>query len=250
MDIETVPDSVRMLYARPRIRGLRITRMEEKTLGRFLLTPETAWSLGTSNIGVFVGNSRPLGATIERLKRLEDHSADAPTWVVIAASKKMAAVIVDRWFLSEGAKPMAVTTLKLPKARSNILLCTPETLCGVLAQATPNIAGLILIDMLCHVHKLRSGFESGNFHVGNDRPQFLADFRNSLGVGGWTPPLFILTQKPAKSVWTDNVVRAYCLDALWFLEGRYLDFGEEEDAFTSAASPSEVITHDCGNVQL
>jgi hypothetical protein len=70
----------------------------------------------------------------------------------------------------------------------------------------------------------------------------LASFRNSLGFNGWAPPLFVLTQKPAKSVWTNTVARAYCLDALWFLEGRDLYFGEEGDALTSTASPSEAIS--------
>jgi hypothetical protein len=242
MDQETIPNSVKMLYARPRIRGLRITRMEETVLGRFRLTPETAWSLGTSNIGVFVGNSPPLGATIERLKRLEEHSPDAPTWVVVAAAKKMAAVIVHRWFLPEGARPVTVSTLELPKAHANIRLCTPETLRRVPAQEKTNIAGLILLDMLAHVHKFRNGFDVHGFHVSNDRPQLLANFRNSLDFGGWAPPLFILTQKPAKSIWTDTVARAYCLDALWFLEGRELYFGEDGDAHTSTTSPPVAIS--------
>lgn len=220
MSDESIPTFSASLYARPCIGGARITRTDEKSLGPFLLDREAAWSLGTNNFGVFVGNSRPLDSTIYKLIRLEDNSPEVPTWVIIAASTKMAAVFVQRWFLPEGAKPVALTRLKLPRTRSNILVCTPETLRLVPDHAKSNIAGLILVDMLCHVHKARRG---------NDRPQLVANFRNSLSLGRWSPPLFILTEKPAKSVDHDIVARAYCLEALWFLEGRTVFFYDDEE---------------------
>ena len=130
----------------------------------------------------------------------------------------MAAVIAHRWFQAEPGSWVAPTTLILPKYHLNIILCTPESLRRVKADEQRPIAAIILIDMLCNVHQAR-GFERGKFHIANDRPQLVASFRNLLLCDGWAPPLIILTQRPAKSVWTDTVARAYCLDALWFVDG-------------------------------
>jgi hypothetical protein len=102
-----------------------------------------------------------------------------------------------------------------------MVLCTPESLRHVRPDERRPIAAILLIDMLCNVHLAR-GVENGDFRVANDRPQHVARFRNSLSRGGWAPPLIILSQRPAKSVWTDTVARAYCLDALWFVDGRGL----------------------------
>ena len=201
---------------RPEIAGYRISRKEESFLGVFRLTADTAWELGTANVGVFVGGTPALGKTIERLKGLE--SPDAANWVLVAATKKMAAAIECRWFQAESGNWVAPTTLILPRYHRNIILCTPESLRRVEADKKRSIAAIILIDMLCNVHKAR-GFERGNFHIENDRPQLIANFRNSLLRDGWAPPFILLTQKPAKSVWTDQVAGAYCLDALWFVEG-------------------------------
>ena len=228
MESETVPDAIRAVYKRPRIESCRISRMEEKALGSFSLDSPTAWRLGTNNIGVFVGEMPALGRTIEILEALEDPAPDAPKWVLVAATKKMAAVICQRWFISEKRR-VAASTLKLPQVRANIWLCTPETLKKAAPADPSRIAGLLLIDMLCQVHKAR-GLDNGAFHVRNDRPQNIANYRSSLCVDGWSPPLFVLSQKPAKSVWTDTVARSYCLEALWFLDGKTFTCSEREDA--------------------
>jgi hypothetical protein len=228
MDYVPIPEYILNLYTTTGIAGYRISRMEESFLGMFRLTAETAWTLGTANVGVFVGGGPALGKTIERLKGLE--RPDAAKWVVVAATKKMAAVIADRWFQAESGNRVVPSTLILPRYHRNIILCTPESLHRVEANEQRSIAAIILIDMLCNVHKAR-GFERGNFHIANDRPQLVANFRNSLLRDGWAPPLIVLTQKPAKSVWIDPLVRAYCLDDLWFVDGSGL---------TSFAADSEL----------
>ncbi len=216
MDNAPIPDDIFELYSTVGLAGYRVTRRDESFLGVFRLTPETAWELGTANVGVFIGGTPALGKTIERLKRLE--SPDAANWVLVAATKKMAATIECRWFQGESVNWVAPTTLILPRYHRNIILCTPESLRRVDADKKRSIAAMILIDMLCNVHKAR-GFERGNFHIENDRPQLIANFRNSLLRDGWAPPFILLTQKPTKSVWTDQVARAYCLEALLFLDG-------------------------------
>jgi hypothetical protein len=219
MDDEPIPEHIIDLYSTAGLAGYRITRREESFLGLFRLTADTAWELGTANVGVFVGGTPALGKTIERLRRLE--SPGTARWVLVAATKKMAAVIARQWFQAESGSWVAPTRLTLPRYHMNLVLCTPESLRQVQPDERRPIAAIILIDMLCNVHLAR-GFENGDFHVANDRPQHVANFRNSLSRGGWAPPLIILTRKPAKSVWTDTVAQAFGLDALWFVDGRGL----------------------------
>ena len=52
----------------------------------------------------------------------------------------------------------------------------------------------MMLDLQCVVHKAR-GFNSGNFRVRHDRPQLIVDFRPSLAIGQWAPPLIFLSQK-------------------------------------------------------
>ena len=84
-----------------------------------------------------------------------------------------------------------------------------------------DVAGIILLDLQCMVHRAR-GFNNGNFRVCHDRPQLIVDFRSCLSVGQWAPPLIFLSQKPAKSVSTITMQRAYCLEAFHFVDGKTL----------------------------
>jgi hypothetical protein len=139
--------------------------------------------------------------------------------MVIAATKKMAAVIAQKW-ITPSERLIAVTTLRLPETRNNITLATPESLKRISGGDRSCVAGLILIDTLCNVHLARSMPRRGRFVIHNDRPQLIADFRNSLSTEGWAPPLIILTQQPAKSEWTSDIARTYCLEGFWFIDGQ------------------------------
>ena len=68
MDDEPIPKQIRDLYTNAGLAGYRISRVEESFLGVFRLTADTAWELGTANVGVFVGGTPALGKTIETLK--------------------------------------------------------------------------------------------------------------------------------------------------------------------------------------
>ncbi len=223
MTDEHVLPEVGELYQDAWIRGTRITRLEERRLGQFGLDVETAWMLGTNNTGVFVGGCPPLGGTIDVIRGLQKSSPES-RWILVAATKKMAAVMIQRWLGEGQVLRVAVTTLKLPQSYGNIILTTPESLRKVEGDDHYGVAGMIVVDMLCHIHQAR-GMQNGAFVVRNDRPQLVANFRNSIAVGRWLPPVIFLTQKPAKSVMTDNVARAYCLDAWCFVDGRSLRCG-------------------------
>ena len=138
------------------------------------------------------------------LRRLD--SLGAARWVLVAATRRTAAAIASRLFHADSGS-RAAPTLRLPRYHANAVLCTPESLRHVPPDERRPFAGIILIDMLCEVHLAR-GFENGDYHVANDRPQHVASFRNSLSRDGWAPPLIMSTQRPAKSVWTDTVARS------------------------------------------
>lgn len=234
MSRERPPTGITSRYRDAWIRGPRITRLEENRLGWFELDSETAWMLGTNNIGVFVGNCKPLGGTIDVIRALHD-ATPGSEWIVVAATKKMAAVLIKRWFREDQVGRVAVTTLKLPQVYSNIILATPESLRRIERHRIDRVSGIIVLDMLCHIHKAR-GMKNRNFYVRNDRPQLIADFRNDVALDGWLPPMIFLTQKAAKSVTTDSIARAYCLDAWWFVDGKCLRCGPRSNVPEGGAS--------------
>src|SRR3989304_5693266 len=175
---------------------------------------------GLYNFGVFVGNCGGLGRAIAQLKNL-DRTDDGGLWVVICATRKMNAVLYADWKLDRTSfvPPQRVPTYW---ATSRLLFSTPEGLPKIDKSALdghPGVAGLILLDMMCFVHKARSMTTRYNFHVNNDRPQHIANFSARLSHDGWQPPLIVCIENPAKSVWTTDMLSPYCLDAWWFVDG-------------------------------
>jgi hypothetical protein len=111
-----------------------------------------------------------------------------------------------------------------PQNHGNIVVATPESLQRIGVSEQQDVAALNVVDPECYVH-LGRGFTRGNFHVQNDRPQLIANFRHSVELENWLPPLILLTEKPAKSITTDPIARAYCLDAWWFVNGATTRWG-------------------------
>ena len=81
------------------------------------------------------------------------------------------------------------------------------------------IAGLIILDPPCLMYQARGGRDGWGHTFRNDRPQRVVNFRASLDRDGWQPPLLLLTERPAKSVTTDAVARAFCLNSFHFIAG-------------------------------
>ena len=130
----------------------------------------------------------------------------------------MACIFVQQWCRSGQQSRITAKRLSLPQNYGNVVLATPESLQAIGNTARNDAAALILVDMLCHVHKAR-GMRTGDFFVQHDRPQLVADFRNVVGLENWSPPLILLTEKPAKSIETDLIARAYCLEGWRFVDG-------------------------------
>lgn len=224
MDMQSAPQPIRTLYPCTRIRGKRITRWEEQAIGKFELSTATAWEIGTNNIGVFVGGCPSFFEILRRLRRLESPSG-RPYWVLVPSTKKTASVIMDHWCSHDQTQnvPTAARRARDPIQHHNIILATPEQLRRVDPNLVNEIAGIILIDKACIVYQARGDTFGRGYR--NDRPQYVVNFRNQLNWDGWMPPFFLLTTKPAKSVNTHSVARAFCLDAFWFVDGRTLSCG-------------------------
>lgn len=222
MDRQSVPEAIRSLYSCAWIRGKRITRMEEQTVAALELDAATAWELGTNNVGVFGGGCRSFDDILRRLRGLESPSV-RPCWVVIPSTKNAASAIISDWFLRDETKSVPPDVPRVPIQHQNIVLAPPEQLRHIDRSLTDEIAGVILIDEACIVYRAR-GDTNGKFFR-NDRPQHVANFRNQLIQDGWLPPFLVLTTKPAKSVNTHSVARAFCLDAFWFIAGNSLACG-------------------------
>lgn len=219
----TIEHSLPQLYPYPAIRGQRITRLQETDLGPFRLDGETATRLAEQNIGVFIGGCRSWDWMMDKLTILAQTPFPA-RWLVVLASKQWA----ETAYRIQAMKRAGRKRVHAPKLweDGNVTYTTPEGLhsYGGLSQHSGPLAAVLLVDPACHVHKARDWFVPGRGV--HDRPQRIADFRADLGRIGPSPPLLVLTRRPAKSLSTERMLSAYCLDAWWFVDGRRLRVGE------------------------
>jgi hypothetical protein len=219
----TIEHSLRKRYPFAAIRGQRVTRLEEKDLGPFQLDAKTAEQLAEENIGVFIGGYRDWDWITDRLNILAATPYPA-RWLVVLATKQLADAVYGNLAL----KPDRRERIHVPSFwnHHNVTYTTPEGLnsCRGIVESNGPPAAVLLVDPVCHVHKARDWFVPGRGV--HDRPQRIADFRADLGRNGRSPPFLVLTKQPAKSVSTQRMLSAYCLDAWWFVDGRRLRVGQ------------------------
>lgn len=219
----TIEHSLREVYPFPAIRGQRLTRLEETDLGPFQLDAETAQQLVEDNAGVFVGGCRDWDWIMDKLNVLANTYFPA-RWLVVLATKQLAETVYRRtaW------KPDRQKRIHVPAFwdQHNATYTTPEGLNSyrnTIGTSGP-LAAVLLVDPACHVHRARDWFVPGRGV--HDRAQRIADFRADLARNGGSPPFLIFTRQPAKSVSTQRMLSAYCLDAWWFVDGRRLRVGQ------------------------
>jgi hypothetical protein len=106
----------------------------------------------------------------------------------------------------------------------SLLFTTPEGLTGVVEDRAfaARVPAIILVDPTCMVYQARRGH--GRWR-GKDRPQHIADYRAAVCDRGWSPPFFVWTQRPAKSISSLQMESAFCVSGWWFLDGRSLRTG-------------------------
>jgi hypothetical protein len=228
-DFQTQPD-FDALYPVPVVRATAISRMQEQRLGDLCFDQDTGRFLGEENVGVFAGACNK-DRLFDRLVSL-DESGTGGHWVVVLPTKQITADFYQRWHSIQGA---VKRSSKNPETwRSDrLIFAQPESLKSVadgIADFDIPIAGIVVIDPHCMIHKAR-GFSRGSCRIRNDRPQLIADFRARLSQGLWSPPLMFCAEKPAKSLNTDAMLGPYCLEALRYVDGRYLRMGEPPAEF-------------------
>jgi hypothetical protein len=233
----TIEHSLRKRYPFAAIRGQRVTRLEEADLGPFQLDGETAERLAEDNIGIFIGGCRDWDGMMDRLNILADTHFPA-RWLVVLATKQMAETV----YREAACNPDRKKRIHVPKFwdHHNVTYTTPEGLSSypnTIDSADPP-AAVLLVDPACHVHKARDWFVPGRGV--HDRPQRIADFRADLSRNGRPPPFLILTSRPAKSVSTQRMLSAYCLDAWWFVDGRRLRVGQPPATSYQPSNPQSL----------
>lgn len=212
------------MYPQPLFRGARIARLGEKYLGPVVADRNTMKDLGESQIGWFVGGVPTFDHMVEHVQKIGQAGIGA-RWIVIPATKALADIAYDQWS-SDGAvckRGSGATGW----SDGNVTFCLPEQLPKLAEQLCgrqTTVAGIILLDPNCIVHKARS-FQRGNFHLKHDRPQFIVDFRSKLNVGTWAPPLIIMSLNKSAAVLTSKVTRVYCLEAMQFIDGNSVRCG-------------------------
>ena len=210
------------------IRGRLITRWEEKPLGWATLDSATADMLGREQLGWFVGNHPGIDQAARQIARLDTNPAGG-VWVVVPHSRQLACELFAKW-------PHADHVVEPPSSMNyawrsrNVWFAIPEDLRHLLRLARDlesQIAGVIILDPDCIIYRARGGTDTWGHIHSNDRPQHVVNFRASLSADGWQPPLLLLTNKPAKSITTDVVARAFCLNGFRFIAGKSFGIWDE-----------------------
>lgn len=203
------------------MRGRRIERLGGKAFADFFLDADTAELLGCENVGIFVENCGSLRRVERKLKFL-DCSRGSGKWIAVMGTDTRHWVMYNLWRGLEESDTIPVKKLPPFWTANKLVFTTPEKLRLVLREVLENhwsVGGIILVDLECNIHLAR-----GNQWVRNDRPQHIVDFRASLTRMGWAPPLLVITQGLARSVNTEPMRSAYCLEAWWYVDGSAFSF--------------------------
>ena len=222
-EIQTRP-ALQRIYHRPMFRGTTKPREGSQRFDRLVLDQQAATDLGTDNVGLFVENCPSFERMVEHFQELNDFSG--ATWVVVASSKQ----VRDEFVRIDRSIGASIGSLQSPLIGS-VVVATPEEL-PELSAAIENVAGILVHDYACHIHKCRgNGYRS--FRAANDRPQKIVDFRMQFRIGQWSPPFLLFTNRKAISVNTLPMLSPYCLEAFRYIDGQTIRFGALSKPSTS-----------------
>jgi hypothetical protein len=207
-----------VLYSVPAIRCRRIVRATEQPLDDMQLNANTAIELGKENIGILAGRCPNTPGLIDRFRKLS-HVEMPGTIVVVISTGALADEYAKELVPLDGSG-----SRDLPWRLGSVIFATPEKLRSIGAGhlAGKPVLAVVLVDPQGIVHQARGGAGPYRF---NDRPQHIARFRQTHEVGFWSPPFFLLTQQPAKSLSTQQMLAPYSLQSWWFVDGSALRMG-------------------------
>ena len=176
--------------------------------------------MGREKLGWFVGGHPGVSAATEQFGRL-DANPEGGVWVVVPLGKDLVAELWVRWPHPDYVPSRPTEESPIWRSRK-VWVAPPEHLRCLVADARRyphGIAGVIVLDPPCIMYKARGGMDGQGRTMHNDRPQHVVNFRAALDVDGWQPPLLLLTENPAKSINTELVARAFCLNGFRFIAG-------------------------------
>ena len=230
-----------LTYPTAWVRGRLITRLEERTLAWTVLDAATADEMGQEQVGWFVGNHQGFAKAAEQLGRL-DANPEGGIWIVVPRSKDISAELWLRWPHPQHVPNMPTTVS--PEWRSRqVWVAPPERLARILPSARnapAGIAGVIVLDPQCTLHKQRGGTDRLGHTFHNDRPQHVVNFRAALEIDGWQPPFILLTRKPAKSVCVEQVARVFCLNVFRFIAAESFGCWDEAIQHEAVSKPESI----------
>jgi hypothetical protein len=215
------------IYPIASVRGRRITRLPEKYLDWTVLDATSAEDLGRESVGWFVGNHPGPASAVEQLGRL-DANPDGGVWVVVPVSRHLSCELFENWPHLDRVIGRPTENNSVWRSRK-VWVAVPEDLKQLLPFArtlTIDVAGVIVVDPHCLMYRARAGTNQWGAYHRNDRPQHVVNFRAAFDADGWQPPFLLLTTKPAKSVNTEVVARAFCLNGFRFIAGDMFNCGE------------------------
>ncbi len=198
------------MYDSATFRADRIAREGKLIEQGFLLDAISAESCGRDHVGLFVQSSGSLNRLVQKLHYL-DRSDVFSKWIVAVSTSNEHWKTYNLWRSLDSCEWFPLKNTPPNWQSHRVIFTTPERLVEVAEESVANntqVAGLILIDPKCMVHKAR-----GNQWIRNDRPQHVIDCRAKLAIGDWSPPLFVFTEGLARSINTEPMRVAYSLNA-------------------------------------
>jgi len=214
------PTRLAATYPTVRVRGRRIMRTEGQTIRWEVLDAATVEMMGREQVGWFVGGHPGFQRATDQLGRL-DANPEGGVWIVAPVGRPLSCELYALWPHQQFVSRPPTEHNSVWQSRK-VWVAIPEDLKQLLPAARAleaGVAGVILLDPGCILFQSRGGTDSwGHFHR-NDRPRHVVEFRASLAVDDWQPPLLVLTERPAMAVAPDVVARAFCLEAFQFIAG-------------------------------
>ena len=196
------------------LRADRVSRLGDKSLGRFKLTPETRHTLATNRIGLFADGFLRLDTMVGRLATLTERG-DGMHAMVLYPSKDLGEDIRDN-FMEYGVN-FADELISGVWSNGAILLSSIESLRELPAECAARVDSLILLDPTCMVYRAKPlRLRNGRIH---DRPQIVADFLSDQSTRCVETVFMLMTRKRASALPTDRIARAFCQETWWFLDG-------------------------------
>lgn len=213
------PMPLALTYPTAHVRGQRMTLSSEEHLHWVNLNAARAEELGRERIGWLVGKHPGVTEAVAQFGRLAALPAGG-LWVVVPVSRELSCELQNRWPTPEHIDVLSDT--RAAWRAGKVVVTPPEGLKCVRAfccSFPAGVASVLVLDPEFYLHRARGRIGNRGHVHNNDRPQYVVNFLADLEVGGWQPPLVLLTTRPAAQVAPEILASAYCRNTFWPIRG-------------------------------